>query len=381
MRFFLMIIIAGCLSSCKDKKEQKNVLSGDLSFSWDTVWVDAGDDFIYLQDNLFLSDISKDKSYLINFNRMDNYAERINLDELVLEKKIQFEKEGPNGLGSIISSFRITPEDQLMIWFNKFYALFDQDAKKVKDLGLEKIAEQYLSGSEAYPLMLFEDLSQPDRIVGIFIQWQDNVYFLLDFDVKNQGFIKTDLPELTKLRNYSVDILYDGSWMGAYGVAIYPASTPEKIVIANNSVNEVHVFDLKTDSIYLKSWDTPLLGNRKKYIPPKQVDQATGELEEIIKKSKEEINFGRFIWDEELRRFLRFSVSERFGEEKNEYGQYVPTGADVYISVFDENLNLLAESPVPGLNAPPKKHFVKDGKVWIFENVEDELAFVRLSME
>ncbi|MFC4871950.1 DUF4221 family protein [Negadavirga shengliensis] len=381
MRFFLLIVVAGYLFSCNKSKEQENVFSGNLSFSMDTVWVDSGDEFIYLQDNLSLSDLSSAKNYLINFNRMDNYAERINLDELVLEKKIQFEKEGPNGLGSIISNFRITPEGQLMVWFYKTYALFDQDAKKVRDLGLEKIAGSYLNGSETYPLMLFEDPAQPDRIVGVFIQWQDNTYFLLDFDLKNQDFKKTDLPELTKLRDYRVDILHEGRPAGSFGVALFPASTPDKIVIANNSINEVHVFDLKTDSLFIKSWDTPLLGDRKKYLPPKQVDHATGELENIYKKSKEEINFGRFIWDEELRRFLRFSARESFGEEKNEYGQYAPTGADVYLSIFDENLNLLAESPVQELNAPPKKHFVKDGKVWMYENIEDELAFVRLSME
>jgi hypothetical protein len=52
----------------------------------------------------------------------------------------------------------------------------------------------------------------------------------------------------------------------------------------------------------------------------------------------------------------------------------------VFISIFDEDLNLLTESPVTEQTAPPKKHFVKDGKIWIFENVEDELAFIRLGI-
>jgi len=52
----------------------------------------------------------------------------------------------------------------------------------------------------------------------------------------------------------------------------------------------------------------------------------------------------------------------------------------VYISIFDEELNLLAESLVPELKASPKRHFIKDGKFWIFENIEDELAFMRLEI-
>ncbi len=124
-----------------------------------------------------------------------------------------------------------------------------------------------------------------------------------------------------------------------------------------------------------------MLGSRKKYLPPKQVELSSGQLEEIVKNAGEEISYGRMVWDEEGRQFFRFSASEQFGEEKNEYGQYIAVGADVYLSIFDENLELVAESLVPQLNAPPEKHFVKDGKIWIFENIDDELAFVRLEIK
>jgi len=33
------------------------------------------------------------------------------------------------------------------------------------------------------------------------------------------------------------------------------------------------------------------------------------------------------------------------------------------------------------LDKRPNFHFVKDGKIWIFENIDDELAFVRLSID
>lgn len=72
------------------------------------------------------------------------------------------------------------------------------------------LAGPYLNGSEVYPLMLFEDPAQPDRILGVFTQWEDNAYFLLEFDLKYQDFKKRDLPELAKLLDYSVDILNNG---------------------------------------------------------------------------------------------------------------------------------------------------------------------------
>lgn len=380
LRFFLLLTLSICFFSCNKTPSQENPFSEKLTFTLDTVWVDSGEDFIFLRDNLFLSELSPDKSYLINFNRMETYAERINLDELKLESRIQFEKEGPDGIPSIISRFNITSEENLMVWHSRFYTVYDQNAKRIKDLELEKIVEPYLSGSEAYPLMVFEDPNQEDRVVGIFLKWVDKEYFLIDINLAKKEFKKTDLPDLAKTQEFSVDILFDGNWMGSYGVDLYALSTGDRIIVSNNSINEVLVYDFKGDSTYLKGWDTPLLGSKKNYQPPKQVEQDTGELEGIIKKIKEDIVYNRFTWDDVEKRFFRFSLRERFGEEKNEYGQYISTGADVFISIFDDELNLLAESLVPELTASPKRHFVKDGKIWIFENIGDELAFIRLKI-
>ncbi|MDO6439237.1 DUF4221 family protein [Cyclobacterium sp. 1_MG-2023] len=378
---YIGIAIASLFSSCSKNTEKENEFPEQLSFSLDTVYVDPGDEILYLQDKLYLSDLSADKSYLINFNRKDLIAERINLDELKLEKLIPFEKEGPNGTPTYFSRFSLNDEEQLLIWSYQFYSIFDQNAKKIKDLGLEKIAADYLSGSDFYPLMLFEDPEQPERVLGVFISWKDRAYFILDFDLKDKLFQKTGLPEMDKLQEYNTDILMDGQAMGSYGVAVHSIAINGKIILTNNSFNEVVIYDTNRDSTYVKSWDTPLLGTRKNYTPPKQVDYSSGQREEVVRDSMEEINYGYLVWDETQKRFYRFSITQQFGEDKDEYGQYIATGTDVYLTIFDENLNILAESLVPQLAAPPNKHFVKDGKIWLFANMEDEMAFVQLAIE
>lgn len=378
---YIGIAIASLFSSCCKNTEKENEFPEQLSFSLDTVYVDPGDEILYLQDNLYLSDLSADKSYLINFNRKDLIAERINLDELKLEKLIPFEKEGPNGTPTYFSRFSLNHEEQLLIWSYQFYSIFDQNAKKIKDLGLEKIAVDYLAGSDFYPLMLFEDPEQPERVLGVFISWKDRAYFILDFDLKDKVFQKTDLPEMDKLQEYNTDILMDGQAMGSYGVAVHSIAINGNIILTNNSFNEVVIYDTNRDSTYVKSWDTPLLGTRKNYTPPKQVDYSSGQREEVVRDSMEEINYGYLVWDETQKRFYRFSITQQFGEDKDEYGQYIATGTDVYLTIFDENLNILAESLVPQLATPPNKHFVKDGKIWLFANMEDEMAFVQLAIE
>lgn len=57
-----------------------------------------------------------------------------------------------------------------------------------------------------------------------------------------------------------------------------------------------------------------------------------------------------------------------------------PSSAKIYLSVYDKNFNLVAESKIPQLTKRVSRHFAKDGKIWIFENIEDEMGFVRLSI-
>ncbi|SEI87580.1 protein of unknown function [Cyclobacterium xiamenense] len=213
------------------------------------------------------------------------------------------------------------------------------------------------------------------------MQWKEEDYFVLDVDLSTRSFQKIALPELAPLKDYSMEIVYDGQFMGSFGVGVFPIAGKDKIILANNSINESLVFDTNTGGTRVVHWNTPLLGERRSYLLPAQVEETLGAKEEIIKRSREDIFYGRLIWDDSHEQFFRFSVKEQLGQEKNEYGQYARTGAEVYLSIFDENLDLLAESPVPELKAPPKKHFVKDGKIWIFENIADEMAFIRLKVE
>ena len=125
--------------------------------------VDPGDEILYLRDNLWLSSLSPDSKYLFNFNRNDAILEKIDLDNLTLVKKIQFEKEGPNGIGQMISKFSVTSDENIMMWSYGLNKVFDQNAKLVKELNLDKIAADVLKDYSAYPMEVFEDPNDPHR--------------------------------------------------------------------------------------------------------------------------------------------------------------------------------------------------------------------------
>jgi hypothetical protein len=382
MRNGIFVFLIGLfLASCGGNEVEKSELSDSFTVSLDTVMVDAGEEFLFLQDNLFMSELSVDGSYLINFNRQEVGAERINLDDLKLDYLIPLEKEGPNGIPQYVSGFLLTPEEYIFIWNYRFYKIFDQKGQLIKDLELEKLAPELLGGSDIYPSRFYLDPKNPNRLIGHFVNWEDKSYFLIDFDLESSSYTEIELPFFEKTQVYNTDIMFDGRWMGSYGPGIYPTSTSEKVILATNVINEVQVFDFSMDSLYTKGWDTPLLGSKRTYLPPKEVDGQTGEIEEIRKLAEEDISYGPLVWDKEEQKFYRFSTKSYFGEEKDEYGSYVPTRSDVFLSVFDENLDLLGEALIPEMNSSPKRHFVKEGKIWIFENIEDELGFVRVTVK
>jgi hypothetical protein len=379
MKYINILIISIILISCSQNQEEDNI-ELNLTFSIDTIQIDSGEEILHLKDNLWISDLSEDENFLFNYNRNQNILEKIDLNQKSLERKIQFEKEGPNGIGGMISNLSLTSNNNVLVWYYGITSIFDQNANLVRDLKIEKITNDVMKQYEAYPMMLFEDNYDPDRFLGLYIKWEDTSYFLLDVNTGKSTYRIIELPELNKMNDYSIGLTHQERNVGSFGTGAKAIKVDDNIVITNTVFNNAYIFNIKSDSLYTKSWDSPLIGMSRTYVGPKQVEVETTEYWEVYKKLQEDIHFGYFIWDRKNNRFLRLSSKEKFGEEKEENGSYKPTDAEVFLSVFDKDFNLISESLVPDLKKKPGKHFTKDGKIWIFENLEDELAFIRLSV-
>jgi len=115
MKHLLFAFSVLLLFSCGGNTEEKNKADlSNLTFSLDTVMVNSGEDFINLKYGIWGSAISQDQKYLYNWNQETAELDKINLDQLILEGKIKFEKEGPNGVGSYISWISLLGSDQVV---------------------------------------------------------------------------------------------------------------------------------------------------------------------------------------------------------------------------------------------------------------------------
>ncbi|WP_373523557.1 DUF4221 family protein, partial [Aquiflexum sp.] len=93
-----------------------------------------------MKSQLFGADKSGDEKYLFNFNEDDHTLERINLDELRLEEKLPFEKEGPNGTGHSVGRIKVLSKSQILINAMNHCTLFSFEGEKLMKIFFENFS-------------------------------------------------------------------------------------------------------------------------------------------------------------------------------------------------------------------------------------------------
>jgi hypothetical protein len=132
------------------------------------------------------------------------------------------------------------------------------------------------------------------------------------------------------------------------------------------------------DSLFHIDYQSKLTANKKtgKYNQDFENEDA---FKQTSLDMRSEISFMAPLWDEEKQLFYRFS--HKIIKIGNDVENYEDTESAVYLTIFDADFNVVAESLVEALNKPPGYHFVKDGKIWLFLNLQDEMGFVRLTVD
>ncbi|NHE56541.1 DUF4221 family protein [Cyclobacterium sp. GBPx2] len=368
-----LLILLGC-----SKNQSKSGSDLELKLSQDTVVIDAKGSIINLKYGLTHPELSTDGKYLYHYTFGEARFDKINLEGLVLEEALQFEIEGPNGIGRHIRGYGLTSTDKIMVWSTGLNSVFDQEGKKVRDLKLTKIAPE-LDGAEAVPIGLSEHPGDPNTIFGLYVMRNDYQNFLVKFDLETATYEKIPLPETEKLSNYRMEIQQAGAPSMTFNPMASLTNVQDKILLPNGAYNEAYVYDIPLDSLYLITWNSELTANQNEYKLPKTVEaeKAAGH----IQKFNESIHFMDPKWDPVSQRYIRLSYKTKFGEDVNERGEAKIIGAEVFLTVLDKDLNIVKETFLDRYEKRPPPHFFIDNKIWLYENIADELGFVRITVD
>jgi len=331
-----------------------------------------------LRSHILGSDISLDKKYLYNFNYFDHSIEKINLDELRLEKKIPFEREGPNGTGDFMGGIRINSKNQFTIFGITQTILFSLDGQKLRTISFKDFGFDYAEEIVSLPILDQE----ADRLYIVSSGLEERNYTLQILNLESQGALGILTKSLDKLNEYIFTLKAANA-----SVIFRPHTKIEKfetkIILSNQISNELIVFDTAVDSLFLKSYKSQLTSSIKAY-NYQTLHETEESLENEYSKFLQDINFLPPFWDEKNQVFYRFSYEEIKDQNENNQEKKV----NVYLTVFDRDFNWLGEAEVPQFNkisrddffAKFPKHFAKDGNIWIYKNIEDELRFIVLEL-
>lgn len=358
MKKTLVLFLIPLFFSCSGS-DSENWESFEVSI--DTVFIDSGDELIFLQSGLSHSDLSTDQKQLFNFTPKGE-LEVIDLDSLKLLHKISTEKEGPVGTGDAYA-IQIDQTGSLVFYSFNELRLFSPDLDSMKRYRLDDNA---LSGLEPDMLAVFNPKIAEGKFLYAIYEKQEQVpqgIAIVSFE--NMSAKKIPLDISSRIEPFTFSLFVQGRLSTRAYEPIYMQMVEDRLIISTAYSNEAFILDLETDSVTLKTFRSELTQD-KKPIPAKTRFETINEIQDFMNDAKKSVSFGRFYFDKTNRRLWRFSK-----DLEREIGDSLIHKS--VLTVFDEDLNQLAESVVDV--DPFSKKFFKDGKLWSYINVNDELGF------
>lgn len=142
-----------------------------------------------------------------------------------------------------------------------------------------------------------------------------------------------------------------------------------KIYLTHTAKNEAYIYDLPLDSLYKKEFHSNLTADSKKGTYTKNT-YSDEEMKEAWAEKNKEVNFNEMLFDETNGKIWRVSQ-----EMDRMIADSLVTKK--ILTIFDEDLNQLHEQKID-FNVAQTLAFFKNGALYVFVNLEDELGFARI---
>ena len=111
----LLALLASCGAKNSESTEPVNILE-NLTYSVDTLLVDPGDDLFNMGSGFRSQDLSEDNKRLFYFENRPLKLVEVDLENLKLLSKTEFDQEGPNGIGSFVINLEKDLAIRFMLW-------------------------------------------------------------------------------------------------------------------------------------------------------------------------------------------------------------------------------------------------------------------------
>jgi len=369
--YFSTLLLLLTISSCK-KNEKKEEAKSKISISIDSVMVDSKGEIIDTKYGLQSFDFDDEKNFMYKFNTNNRHGlEIIDMNKMELVEFIPFKVEGPNGTTSRISAIQYNSDDEIIITNSHNILIFNRKAKLQHKYPISRNVFEGDSIPKDF-LMESSGLYIPEKNTSFHLVNKGNGYV--------RGFAKLDLEtndrkvfwikELKKLDDYHISCTANGR-MIMIRTYLYTNFQSNKFILSHDMENELYYYNLKSDSIIHKQYESQLSANKNElYGKEVESKEAIGK---IMSERNKSIRFQNLVYDETRDQYYRFSSFSTTPDQDQD-------NWNIILTIFDENLNQIHEIGNIPLEQVPETYFVKDGKIHVYKNMEDEMGFMVLSI-
>jgi hypothetical protein len=151
--------------------------------------------------------------------------------------------------------------------------------------------------------------------------------------------------------------------------AIFLKILNEKLFITSSANSDTYVYDYQKDSLSLYEFPHQLVATRKSAEVKNEVEDENEFFAEWAK-FKYQTSFDKFTWDKKREQYFRLGYN-LIPHETPE----LEKKSEVFLFTYDKDLNLLGETRLDQIDYRLESPFFKDGKLYSYVNVEDELGF------
>tara|TARA_R110002012_G_scaffold115909_7_gene263236 strand:- start:16804 stop:17967 length:1164 start_codon:yes stop_codon:yes gene_type:complete len=374
---YLTPIILSVVASCSSKESAESIVEGaentatntvDLSYEVDTVMVDAGDQFLFLNWGLSLSDQSEDLSLIYNLNPIALLLEVIDLDSLKLKELIHLEKEGVNGVGNTFyQDLQVLDDGTICLMGSNKINFVSPSGELIKTLDFEHIklkedqrinyTGKFTEDGKFYVCVLENrDLKKAPSGIAI-----------IDMETDSVKVIEMDL--FRKLKEFEIKFDNGSVTSIATGDSFYLNFIENDLIISSSAFNDVYRYQIKNDILVHRTFNSTLTANERIANFPNEVDSEE-QFYEVSTEAYKQVHFTQFRELTNFEMFWRISSElDRMIGDSVVYKQV--------ITLFDEDFTMLKEKELINFYLSSQS-FVKNRVIYSFLNIEDELAFVRL---
>jgi hypothetical protein len=358
--------------SCGENSGSDNDKNFDFSYSIDTVMIDPKDQIINISLTLGNSSaVSPDTKSFFFFDRDRTLLQEVDLEKLELVGNYQFAKDGPNSVGFNPPQIQTLADDRFLIVSNGInVGVFNKQGIKEKGLKFNFKEIEGLDGDEEGLITHKATLSPNQKYLFALSALNPSLDEVKLFSINPE--LKTGkeilLPIMKQALEYTLLLKMPkrfARWQETIDLQIFK----DQLLISSKATSDIYRYDYERDSLVLTEFPHQLVPIRKTG-QVKNIFDNQEEFESEVEKVMYQINFGKLIWDNTRKMFFRFGNIPIPSADGQGF-----TKSKVYLFVYDENLSLLAEKYLSELTTVPSDPFFKDGKLWSYVNVEDELGF------